>query len=148
MKCTAKIVLLAVAGLLLLAALAGTAARKRSAQTILDQTRLALREQGFKLEALEFDFSVPVQDSARAFALDGFGKACYLPLAETIDFLPPVGTNAALMMWDQPKLVAGSCADLWAELRESLFNRCLSAPVGPLSLALTGHESQPRRAAA
>jgi hypothetical protein len=131
-----KIVLLAIAGLLFLAALGGIISRKHSPQADLERTRLALRQQGFKLELTEFNFAVSVQDSALAFALDGFGKACYLPLAETIDFLPPVGTNAALVMWDQPTLVAESCTDLWAELRAQLDqpmleHACVAALVGP-----------------
>jgi hypothetical protein len=136
MKGPAKIGLLVVASLLVLAALAGTASRKHSAQANLDRTRLALRQQGFKLELAEFNFAVSVQDSARAFALDEAGAACRLPLAEAIDFLPPVGTNAALVMWNQPTLVAESCADLWPGLRAQLDqpmleHACVAALSGP-----------------
>ena len=136
MKRPAKIGLLAVAGLLVLAALAGSASRKHSARANLERTRLALRQQGFKLEPAEFNFAVSVPESARAFALDYAGRACYLLLAEAIDFLPPVGTNAALVMWNQPTLVAESCTDLWAELRAKLDQprlerACVAALFGP-----------------
>jgi hypothetical protein len=136
MKRTSKIGLLVLAGLLLLSALAGIASRKPSARANLERTRLALRQQGFKLEVGEFNFEVSVQDSARAFALDEAGAACYLLLAEAIDFLPPVATNAALVMWDQPTLVAESCTDLWAELRAKLDqpmlkHACVAALSGP-----------------
>jgi hypothetical protein len=132
----AKIGLLAVAGLLALAALAGTASRKHSARANLERTRRALRQQGFKLELAQFNFAVSVQESARAFALDEAGAACYLLLAEAIDFLPPVGTNAALVMWNQPTLVAQSCPDLWSELRAKLDQpmlelACVAALSGP-----------------
>ncbi len=138
MKRPAKIVLLAVLGLLVLAALAGIASRKRSAQTNLDQTRLALRQQGFKLDPAEFNFAVSVQDSARAFALDEAGVASrYLQiLAEGINFLPPVNTNAALVMWNQPTLVYGHCTNLWTEMRAKLDepvleHACVAALSGP-----------------
>ena len=80
-----KIVLLAIGGLLFLAALGGIVSRKHSAQANLEQTRLALRQQGFKLDLAEFNFTVSVQESARAFALDEAGAACHLLLAEAIE---------------------------------------------------------------
>ena len=131
-----KIVLLAIGGLLFLAALGGMVSRKHSAQANLERTRLALRQQGFKLDLAEFNFTVSVQESARAFALDEAGAACHLLLAEAIDFLSPVGTNAALVMWDQPTLVAESYTDLWAELRAQLDqpmleHACVAALSGP-----------------
>jgi len=87
-----KIVLLAIGGLLFLAALGGMVSRKHSAQANLERTRLALRQGGFKLDLAEFNFTVSAQESARAFALDEAGAACYPPLAVPLasDTGPPV----------------------------------------------------------
>jgi hypothetical protein len=146
MRTTTRTLRLALAGALLLGAiLAGCLLWSADApQAALERTRLKLRRAGFKLDLGEFDLTQSPEEAARAAALDKAGQAGYLLLAEAIDFLPPVGTNSALVMANEaevrlepdtnmwgsgmggfpgfrlPELFTSGCADIWSALRRDL----------------------------
>jgi hypothetical protein len=136
MKASRRTSLLALAAVALLIAGVGSLWWAKDAQRKFEQTRLALHRQGFKLEVSEFKLTASPEVTARAAALDEAGKACYLRLAEAINYLPPVGTNAALVLWNQPEVFADSSTNLWADLRTqlnqiSLDQACTAALSGP-----------------
>jgi hypothetical protein len=101
-----------------------------SARTALEETRRALRQQGFKIDLAEFDFSTSPELRARATALtnadltgSAFPRAnparrLVLP-QERLNFMPTVGSNAALVVWKQEKLPTYSGQDPWLEQTQS-----------------------------
>ncbi len=131
------------AALVLLGALAGLCSCRNSALANLERTRRALRQEGFKLELAEFQFRVSPEESARAAALDEAVGRCFTSLArsgclrtaEDIDWLPSVGTNAALILWNQPDVRTWGTNELWAGLRplnHAMLDRvCQVALSGP-----------------
>src|ERR1035437_5575444 len=86
-----------------------------SAQTALEETRRALRQQGFKIDLAEFDFSTSPELRARATALpeadrggppfhpDESARRAGL-IQDRLDLMSVVGSNAALVVWKQAKL--------------------------------------------
>src|SRR5271166_4159647 len=99
-------------------ALAGAALlffRPDSAQTALEETRRALRQQGFKIDLTEFDLSASAEASARAAALTNADqprtvfrggedpRRAVLRQAR-LDLLAPVSSDGALVVWKQAKL--------------------------------------------
>ncbi len=145
MRRTSRIRLLAVGALVVLGALAGLSSCRNSAQGKLERTRRALRQEGFKLELAEFQFEVPPEESARAAALDaagelssssscwdgGSGRLSFLSgVAQDIDWLPAAGTNAALVLWDEPNVETRGTNDLWGGLRrlnQAMLDRACQA---------------------
>ncbi len=115
----------------------------------LERTRLALRRAGFKLDLAESDLRQSPEAAAREAALEKAGQAGYLFLAEALDFLPPVGTNSALVLANQPEvrlepdtntsasgfggipglrpptLLAEGCTNIWSALRRDLNQTAL-----------------------
>jgi hypothetical protein len=86
-----------------------------SAQTALEETRRALRQQGFKIDLKEFDLSAPTEFRARAAALTnadltvaGLSSTEYARRAVLgqvrPDFMAAVGSSAAVVVWKQEKL--------------------------------------------
>ena len=136
-----------------------------SAQTALEETRRALRQQGFKIDLAEFDLSASAEFRARAAALtnadltrtafrDAAGARRTVLMQERPGLMSPVGSNAALVVWQQDKLPAQSNPnpwraqieseeDLWPALRE-VFNEdravldtaCEAAMSGPIRFSL------------
>jgi hypothetical protein len=90
-------------------------------QRAAEQTRRDLRKAGFKTELSEFDFSATPEEQRRAAVL---APALRGPrpsaLGEEPNLLPAIGTNAALVLWQQPALTTRSGGDLWSLLEESL----------------------------
>jgi hypothetical protein len=93
-------------------------------QRALEETRRSLRQQGFKIDLAEFNFSTSPELRARAAALtnaDLNGAAFRgadttrrtMFMQETLDLLPAVGANAALVVWKQAKLPARSGPNPW-----------------------------------
>jgi hypothetical protein len=135
------------------------------AQTALEETRRALRQQGFKIDLAEFDLSASTELRARATALthadlarnafrgaDAARRARVLN--ESLDLMPTVGSNAAIVVWKQEKLPprlnlspwpepGEVVKDLWPKLRE-IFNEdragldraCEAALSGPIRFDL------------
>src|ERR1019366_9800462 len=90
---------------------------RNSAKTALEETRRALRQQGFKIDLAEFNVSTSPEFRARAAALKNADltgsalRAADVPrravlLQKSLDFMPAVGSNAALVVWKQEKLPA------------------------------------------
>lgn len=134
-------------------------------QRAAEETRRVLRAQGFKTDLTDFDFSAADELRARAAALTrgefsrtpprdpGYGWQI-MSRMEQPDLMAPVGTDAALVVSKQPKLVAYTSAygslpeermgeDLWPALREKfaenaadLDSACSAALAGPIRFNL------------
>src|SRR5215510_2299117 len=90
------------------------------AQKSLEETRRALRQQGFKTDLTEFDFSTTEEFRARAAALTNLGYTIRRAgPTDNLNLLPWVGPNAALVVWNQDKIQGYSGEDLWPPLREA-----------------------------
>ena len=134
------------------------------------ETRQALRAQGFKTELSEFDFSSPDDSRARAarltrgeFTGPGFRDPAYgwrsmagmgRARVDSPNLMAAVGTDAALVVWQQDKLPAQprgyrlpgedeSNQDQWSALAESLSEdnadldaACAAALSGPIKFNL------------
>ena len=130
-----------------------------SAQTALEETRRALRQQGFKIDLAEFNLSASAEFRARAATLtnaDLLGSAFRgadpgrrtVIIRQRQDLLPTVGSNAALVVWRQEKLPPQFGPnpwlarmqleeDLWPALRET-FDEERSALDAACEVALSG----------
>src|SRR5665213_3244941 len=112
------VTVLAVAGLGLLLFLYLTGNREQKA---LEETRLALRQQGFKIDLSEFNFTTSPELQNRANVLISAKDAArLLPAQYNFPLLTPVGSNAAIVVWKQEKLPTSYHADIWPNLEESL----------------------------
>src|SRR3989442_12617621 len=92
-------------------------------QKALEETRRALRQQGFKTDLTEFNFSASAEFRARTAALTFAGPHLRRPpLPEgNPELMMPVGSNAARVIWQEFKLASSySGEDVWLALRESL----------------------------
>jgi hypothetical protein len=136
-----------------------------SEQRAVEETRRALRAQGFKTDLSEFNFSTSDEMRARAAALTrgeftglGFRNPSYgwrsPGRTEQPDLLMAVGTDAALVVWRQDKLPARSSRypvppgdkgeqDQWPALGEMLSEEnadldaaCAAALSGPIRFDL------------
>jgi hypothetical protein len=137
-----RLLVVAIGGLVAVGAMIGVSLLKDSPKTALERTRQKLRQQGFKLELSEFDLRIPPDEAARAAVLDGvkLGRDIVV-LSEAIEWLPPIGTNAAKVVWNRADLptarsVAGIWTDVWAALRRYLGETdlepaCAAALAGP-----------------
>jgi hypothetical protein len=134
-------------------------------QEAVEETRRALRQQGFKTDLTEFNFSTSPELRARAAALtrgefsrsstrdSGYGWSS-LARPDHSDLMAAVGTDAALVVWKQEKLLFYPNSypswpghqpgqDLWPVLRTALNeNRadldtaCEAASSGPIRFNL------------
>lgn len=118
MKRGLKILLFPVAGALifLLLFLASSGGPRRD----LEKTRNTLRQQGYKTDLADFDFSVPPEVSKRTTVLSSGTMLRYGSPVERLDFMAPVGTNDALVLWELPELPSREGEDGWSALREAL----------------------------
>lgn len=135
------------------------------AQTALKETRRELRQQGFKIDLAEFDFSASADQIRRASALTNadsvapthsgkFYALNTLLSDESLNLMKAAGADTAVVVWRQEKLGAYSGGDpwmeqslagqdLWTALREILtVNRaaldaaCRAALSGPIRFDL------------
>jgi hypothetical protein len=136
------------------------------ARKLLEETRRALRDQGFKTDLSEFDFFTSPELQTRETALTNAGsfhipggqaEARRRSLRQQLlpDLMQPVRRDAAIVMWQQPQLRfnpsahhAMQAADLatddgWAALRELfaadqpvLDTACMAALSGPIGFHL------------
>jgi hypothetical protein len=122
-KIVTGLVVLTVVGVWLLSHAASPALRD------LDETRRALRRDGFKLDLREFNFALSPELSRRAASLARTTRAATtnrvhpFPIIEGVGDLPhltPVGKDAAIPTWTLGKLKSHRDTDLWAELGEKL----------------------------
>src|SRR5436309_15237785 len=110
----------------------------RSEQNALEETRRLLRQQGFKTDLTEFNFSASEELRARAAALTNLGHTVRpAGPSDDLNFMTSMGANSALVIWRQQKLQNYSGEDLWPTLRGTLNERRaeLDASCG---LALSG----------
>src|ERR1043166_7404122 len=116
-----------------------------AAKKAVEETRRSLRQQGYKIDLAEFDFSKPADDRARAAALTSAGQNnMALRYGNHLDLLQPVTSNSALVIWQQdvlPQWISGW--DLWRELHEQLNGQqaaldaaCNAARAGPIGFSL------------
>ena len=116
----------------------------RSEQNALEETRRLLRQQGFKTDLAEFNFSASEELRARGSALTTLGHTLRpAGPADNLDLMTSVGSNSALVVWRQEKLQNYSGDDprptLRATLNESrleLDAACDSALSGPIRFHL------------
>jgi hypothetical protein len=123
-------------------------------QKSLEETRRVLREQGFKVDLGEFNFSTSDEFRVREAALtnavpfgslrnrDDYVRRLAL-LRNMPDLMEAAGSNSALVVWKQFKLPGPSGEDLWPALRESfdadqagLDAACQAALAGPIRFNL------------
>src|SRR5882762_398989 len=73
-----------------------------SEQKAVEETRRVLRQQGFKVDLAEFDFSTTDELRARAAALTTLGHTVR-PAAppDNLDLMTPTGSNMAIVVWKQ-----------------------------------------------
>lgn len=98
------------------------------AQRELEETRRSLRQQGFKIELREFNFSTSPELRRRAALLGTTSRAALANraragpgLRDIPGLLTRAGANAGVVVWKLEKLKSYRSADLWPELRE-IFN--------------------------
>jgi hypothetical protein len=123
-----------------IAVLAFLARPGNKAQASAQQTLRSLHEQGFKIDLGEFQLATSSELRARAAVLSAAGQAGWRILSrDNLPLMKPLGTNSALVIWDQEKLSTRFSEDLWTELRDTLNqNRekfddaCLAALSGPI----------------
>jgi len=129
-------------------------------QKAAEEIRLTLRQQGFKTDLAEFDFSAPAEFSARADALmradiagDGIrGKDYarrYVLFQDSPALMPMVGPDSAVVIWKQKKLQTYYNDDIWSALAEALNPdrdvldaACTAALSGPLRFDLNVNDGR------
>src|SRR5262245_24713565 len=107
----ALLALLAVAGVAILI-LSFMDQRERSD---LEATRKSLREQGFKVDLAEFDFSTPAEFRAREAALTRLDFTARLADVDSIDLMPVVRDDSALVIWKQDWVTAANEEIRWTQ---------------------------------
>lgn len=114
-------------------------------QKALEETRRALRQQGFKIDLSEFNFSAGSELRERAVALSASrqGRLTPRPSRGAIDLMAEVGSDSAMVVWKQDDLPGDSGEDLWAALRENINEQeaeldaaCVAALSGPFRFNL------------
>src|SRR5438874_2652837 len=113
-------------------------------QKALEETRRALRQQGFKIDLTEFNFLTSEELRVRAAALTVLGHTVRPSRPpDSLNLLPSVGATSALVVWRQDKLQGDSGEDFWPALRETLNESraeldaaCESAVSGPIRFDL------------
>jgi len=140
-----------VGGLLLLVIIACVfAARSKTAEQIdAEETCRQLRQEGFKTELSEFNFSTTPELRARATALTNADLTSSLRRQTILqggaaELLPMIGTESAELVWSKPSLPGVRGEDLWPgleeafhEQREALDAACVAALSGPIRFELT-----------
>jgi len=96
-------------------------------QRALEETRRSLRQQGFKTDLSDFDFSTSDELRARAAVLATTSRAALTNrarpepvLREAPTFMRPIESDAAIVVWQLDRLYDYSGHDLWPELRDRL----------------------------
>jgi hypothetical protein len=114
--------------------------RGNGAQRAVEEPRRALRSEGFKLELGEFQLATSTEVRERAAVLCAAGQACRnMSWPGMPELNRPVGTNAALVLWQQDRWETTFSEDVWPALRERLAENqavldqtCAAALSGPV----------------
>jgi hypothetical protein len=120
---------------------------------VVEDVRLSLRKEGFKIDLSQFDFTVPKEVQARSAAVCTDGKVNPqrpVSFLEDYDLLPPVGDHAAVVVWNQEALAypsgfmdhsyqydPGTGTNVWPALRE-MMNDAAPQLDGAVAGALSG----------
>jgi len=107
-------------------------------------TRRVLREQGFKTDLGDFNFSTDAAARAREAALTRFSSTVRRPTpGEMIDFMPMATDDAPIVIWQQEWLKTESDPVPWTDLqdwldenRKGLDAACEAAGSGPIRFNL------------
>ena len=122
---------------------------KTSEQVAAEATRNQLRQEGFKTELSEFDFSTTPELRARATALTNTDLRSSLRRQTILqegapELLAMVGPDTAEIVWSKPSLPGFRGEDLWPRLeeafneqRQALDAACAAALSGPIKFELT-----------
>jgi len=115
-------------------------------QEALEQTRRALKQQGFKVDLAEFDLSTSQETRNRVAPLTAFQRMGrpFTPRGNDIQLMEPAGSNMAIVVWKEAKLKTQSDEDLWPTLRERIDEErdqldaaCDALLSGPIRFNLT-----------
>ena len=92
-------------------------------QRALEETRRALRQQGFKTDLSDFDLSTSPEERSRAAVLATTSRAALTNrsrpiLIESPAFINSIGKDAAIVVWRCEKLEGNYGNDLWPDLRD------------------------------
>lgn len=87
-----------------------------------EETRRALRQQGFKTDLTEFNFFTTEELRARQAALISRRHMVrpMMSLPDELNLMAAVGADSALVLWKEENLQTDSGEDIWTKLRESL----------------------------
>lgn len=110
----------------------------------LEETRRALRQQGFKTDLGEFNFFTSEELRARETALISLGHGFgFLTAANELISMSAAASDAAIVVWKQEQLETGEGKALWATLREAfnenratLDDACEAVLSGPIRFNL------------
>lgn len=95
--------------------------RGKNVEQSLADTRQALRQQGFKTDLADFNFSTDAAPRAREAALSTFSTPLrFNASGARLEFMPTVGNNAVIVIWKQDWVKTGSDEIHWPDLREAL----------------------------
>src|SRR6185437_13641560 len=129
-----------------------------SEQKAVAETRRALRQQGFKTDLSEFNFTISDELRARDAVLTNADVIAAVPrgaeyarravfLQNQPDLMATVGLDAAIVAWRQDRPRSRSGEDLWAALRETLEEdrpgldaACEAALSGPIRFSLVASQ--------
>ena len=113
----------------------------------LDETRRLLREQGFKFELADFNFSTSPELRARAAAIGTTTRAAITSgasrgpnLGNYLEQLSPITDHSAIVLWREEKLrdyQHYNSTDVWPELRQA-FEQYRSSMDQALQAAISG----------
>lgn len=115
-----------------------------SEQKAVEETRRALRQQGFKTDLTEFNFSTSAELRRRAAPLTGAYQAMQSSrFQDNLNLMTPVGSNSALVVWKEDILKTYSGEALWPALHDTLNEdraaldaACEAARSGPIRFDL------------
>jgi len=156
MKLGWKIILPATA-VIAMSALFWSRAKDKAIQAV-EETRLSLRQKGFKTGLSDFDFSTSPTSRVREALLMAAGEINLIqPVWRDFDLLVPAGSNTAVVVWREKELATESSRDLWPVIRTNAENNrevldaaCKAAASGPIIFELDasrGHGMLLRHAA-
>ena len=94
---------------------------QKAAQKAVEETRQALRQQGFKTDLADFDFSTSAEVRAReAILLAATTSRSVNSFQDYPDLMTPVGTDSAIVFWKQDAPQTRSGENLWPLLHDAL----------------------------
>jgi len=85
-----------------------------------EETRAALRQQGFKTDLAEFDFTVPSDQRGFELSLNGSTFRPGIAPFEPATLPVPVGSNSALVVWHEDFIKCGGEDIRWADFAASV----------------------------